>query len=276
MAPTVTPEISLLEDNLSIFQDFNPIDEQHNQHNNSSSGCNNTINTTSLSPQPLSSPPSSMTFAVCTGRPQLWALYVGIASTSIISILGTVLNLIALVVFIQQARMQPTHRLVRFSPDKVLLVNLVVVDLLYCTVSLPMLMLTYSWQGVGVGVGVGKGGEWGDDGDGFNYTPQPHNHPQPHQQHQSGGGEVMGGLEYAWHSSGGSGGGGSSGGGTGGGGQDWGDWPVLLCSISGVLRYIMNSAEISTVSLIAMERCCGVLRGGGRSARGWTRGQAGG
>ncbi|XP_047471179.1 uncharacterized protein LOC125026642 [Penaeus chinensis] len=131
----------------------------------------------------------------CQGVPEAWALHLGMAFTGTVAVSGAVLNLLALAVFIQQARERPCRRLVEFTSDKILMLNLVLVDFLYCLVAMPSLLATYL-------------------------------------------------LPVEYHSL----------------HQGEAEKPVPFCKITGLLRYIMNSAEINTISLISLERCHGILK----------------
>lgn len=94
---------------------------------------------------PLHTSYSSHSTFSCSGDPQPWARYIAVAMTSTTALVGTILNLLALLVFVQQARTKPFYRLIKFSSDRILVVNLVLVDLSYCIVVLPFTGFFYIW-----------------------------------------------------------------------------------------------------------------------------------
>ncbi|XP_069980088.1 uncharacterized protein [Penaeus vannamei] len=134
----------------------------------------------------------------CQGVPETWALYLGVTFTGTVSVSGAVLNLLALGVFIQQARERPCLRLVDFTSDTILMVNLVLVDLLYCLVAMPSLLATYL------------------------LPVEYHDLRRVEEEEEE-------------------------------------EAAPPFCEVTGLLRYIMNSAEINTISLISLERCHGIL-----------------
>ncbi|XP_042216195.1 N-arachidonyl glycine receptor-like [Homarus americanus] len=75
--------------------------------------------------------------------PALWALILGVCMAGAVALVGGVCNLGAIVVLLKEgSRRRPGRPLVVVA-DTILLIQLAVVDLLYCSITLPIIMVTY-------------------------------------------------------------------------------------------------------------------------------------
>ncbi|XP_037784455.1 protein trapped in endoderm-1-like isoform X2 [Penaeus monodon] len=75
--------------------------------------------------------------------PSPWALNMAIVSGLAVSLIGGLGNLVVVTVLVQQAMTRRTLRVLKVTADSVLVLQLAVVDLLYCTVSLPLCVASY-------------------------------------------------------------------------------------------------------------------------------------
>lgn len=75
--------------------------------------------------------------------PSPWALNMAIASGLAVSLIGGLGNLVAVAVLLQQTMTRRTLRVLKVTADSVLVLQLAVVDLLYCTVTLPLCVASY-------------------------------------------------------------------------------------------------------------------------------------
>ncbi|KAK7085726.1 hypothetical protein SK128_028271 [Halocaridina rubra] len=82
-------------------------------------------------------------FVACSGVPQTWALYFGTAFTGLTSLVGVTVNAIALVLVLHTVIHREKQRRRKVTAQKVFVLNLIVVDLLYCAVAMPFFFVTY-------------------------------------------------------------------------------------------------------------------------------------
>ncbi|XP_045625580.1 P2Y purinoceptor 2 [Procambarus clarkii] len=75
--------------------------------------------------------------------PAVWALTLGLVMGGLVAVSGSVCNLGAVAVLLKEASRRRSRQLMVVTADSILLLQLAVVDLLYCSVTLPLLMATY-------------------------------------------------------------------------------------------------------------------------------------
>ncbi|XP_042891455.1 protein trapped in endoderm-1-like [Penaeus japonicus] len=75
--------------------------------------------------------------------PTAWSLQMAIVFGGAVSLIGGLGNLVAVVVLVQQTMTRRSQRILKVTADSVLVLQLAVVDLLYCTVSLPLCVVSY-------------------------------------------------------------------------------------------------------------------------------------
>ncbi|XP_063586197.1 protein trapped in endoderm-1-like [Penaeus indicus] len=105
-----------------------------------------TIPTNSLEEENTSAIYETMTSSLENTTPSLpspWARNMAIISGLAVSLIGGLGNLVAVTVLVQQAMTRRTQRVLKVTADSVLVLQLAVVDLLYCTVSLPLSVASY-------------------------------------------------------------------------------------------------------------------------------------
>ncbi|XP_047471190.1 uncharacterized protein LOC125026655 [Penaeus chinensis] len=103
-------------------------------------------NTSAVYETMTSSLENTTTLSTGASTPSLlspWALNMAIISGLAVSLIGGLGNLVAVTVLVQQAMTRRTLRILKVTADSVLVLQLAVVDLLYCTVSLPLSVASY-------------------------------------------------------------------------------------------------------------------------------------
>lgn len=77
-----------------------------------------------------------------TSAPAPWAMKVAMGVAGTVALTGGLSNLAAVALLSKESSRRKCHRVVGVTSDTVLVLQLALVDLLYCTVSLPLLLAT--------------------------------------------------------------------------------------------------------------------------------------
>ncbi|XP_071536995.1 protein trapped in endoderm-1-like [Panulirus ornatus] len=74
--------------------------------------------------------------------PAPWAMKIGLSIAGMVAVTGGVCNFGAVAVLVKEASTKQCRRMVSVTSDTMLILQLAMVDLLYCSVSLPLMMVT--------------------------------------------------------------------------------------------------------------------------------------